>query len=124
MGPVSERGRDELLVRDHDVHAVIGLERRRAYAEFAQRPSPAVFELDVIADGEAAVHQDNNARDKIGRNLLQPGAEPDTERTAEDRQRRQIGPHHVQQQQKNHHEDGDFEHLCRHFAGPRVERLL
>jgi hypothetical protein len=25
---------------------------------------------------------------------------------------------------KNHHEDGDFEQLCRHFSGPRVERLL
>ena len=122
MGPVDEGRGDELLVRHHDVLAVIGLQDRRTHAQFPDCSGAAVLQFDVVADRERAVEQDDHAGDEVGRDLLQAEAQADADRAAEHDQRGQVDPRDLQEQKTEDDDQGNLEGLQRQFAGRVVER--
>ena len=65
VSSVSERSGDELLVRYHEVIAAERLQSSRMHAYLPQGSGAAVFQLDVVADGEAAVERDDELEMKF-----------------------------------------------------------
>ena len=84
---------------------------------------PPIFQLDVVANGDRLVEQDDDAGDEIRSDRLKPEAQPDTNRPAKDRQCGEIDADDLQQQQGNHHKEHDLEKLRRQLAGACIKLL-
>ena len=62
VGPVCETRGDEFLIGHHDVFAVERFERRGPHRQIPQDAGASVLKLDIIADGQRFIEQDDDAR--------------------------------------------------------------
>ena len=122
--PVGEGLDDELLVGDHHVLAVEGLERGRAHVQLAHDAGAAVFELDVVVDRHRPIQQDDDPRDEVRGDRLQAETQADAHCAAEHGQRRQVDAHHLQEQQEHDRDDRHLEGLRGHLPRALIELLL
>src|SRR6056297_1249906 len=124
VGEVDDARGDEILVRDHDPAAIGGFQDGGAGGHLDDGALGAVIEHDVIAHGGLPFEQQDHAGDEIGGDLLQPEADTDAERAAEDGDGGEVDAHDRHEQQEGRAEDHDLAGLHRQFAGGGAQILL
>src|SRR6056297_3715205 len=124
VGEVDDARGDEILVRDHDPAAIGGLQDGGAGGHLDDGALGAVIEHDVIAHRGLPFEQQDHAGDEIGGDLLQPEADTDAERAAEDGDGGEVDAHDRHEQQEGRAEDHDLAGLHRQFAGGGAQVFL
>src|SRR6056297_3230463 len=124
VGEVDDARGDEILVRDDDPAAIGGFQDGGAGGHLDDGALGAVIEHDIVAHGGLALQQQDHAGDEIGGDLLQPEADADAERAAEDGDGGEVDAHDRHQEQEGCAENGDLAGLHREFAGGGAQVFL
>ena len=119
QGPVRQSRGDELRIRHDDVNIVVGIDQRAANIDGLDRSGQAVVQLDVVANAQCALEQDNQAGDEVIDDGLE--AETDTDRQGTGDQR-QVGKVEADRSQCDQHGE-QYDRVMRQ-AADRVKGSL
>ena len=87
-----------MLIRHHDPAAIKGFQNAGPRGHFNNRALFAAVEFDIITNRGLAFQQQDHARYKVRRNLLQAQTNTHTQSTAQNGNRGQIDAHDRHQQ--------------------------
>src|SRR5688572_11121970 len=93
QSPVHDAAGDELGIGHQDVDVVVRHDARGTDADVAYFAADARFELDEIANLQAAIEEQYQSRHEIAEDRLQAETETDADRTSQHSKLRQRNPH-------------------------------
>ena len=102
--PIGHSLRDQLRVRHNNRDTLVGNDGRRACADLADFAHNTA-DFDAIADLQWALEQQDEAAEKIARNILKPGPKSDPNRTNKHVERGEVDAGALQNHERTQADD-------------------